>query len=61
MDFELRAAIEPWHVLGEESGSQGTARYVDSSLERVQVKVKDFVSERYVLTCNGVKIRNNFV
>ncbi len=56
MDFELRAAIEPWHVLGEESGSQGTARYVDSSLERVQVKVKDFVSERYVLTCNGVKV-----
>jgi uncharacterized protein (DUF2126 family)/transglutaminase-like putative cysteine protease len=56
MDFELRGAIEPWHVLGEESSSQGTARYVDSSLERVQVKVRDFVSERYVLTCNGVKV-----
>jgi uncharacterized protein (DUF2126 family) len=53
---ELRAGIEPWHVLGEESSSQGTARYVDSSLERVQVKVKDFVSERHVLTCNGVKV-----
>lgn len=53
---ELRGAIEPWHVLGEESSSQGTARYVDSSLERVQVKVSNFVDERYVLTCNGVKV-----
>lgn len=53
---ELRAGIEPWHVLGEESSSQGTARYVDSSLERVQVKVSNFVNERYVLTCNGVKV-----
>lgn len=54
--LELRAAIEPWHVLGEESGSQGTARYVDSSLERVQVKVTNFVPERYVLTCNSVVV-----
>ena len=58
--LELRAAIEPWHVLGEESSSQGTARYVDSSLERVQVKVNHFVPERYVLTCNGVKIPLSF-
>ena len=42
--------------LGEESGSQGTARYVDSSLERLQLKVKDFVPERYIVTCNGVEI-----
>jgi len=54
--LELRAAIEPWHVLGEESGSQGTSRYVDSSLERVQVKVNNFIPERYVLTCNSVVI-----
>ena len=54
--LELRAAIEPWHVLGEESGSQGTSRYVDSSLERVQVKVNHFVPERYVFTCNGVVV-----
>ncbi|MBD3809929.1 MAG: transglutaminase family protein [Sulfuricurvum sp.] len=53
---ELRGGIEPWHVLGEESSSQGTARYVDSSLERVQVKISNFVDERYVLTCNGVKV-----
>jgi len=56
MDIEIRAAIEPWHVLGEESGSQGTARYVDSSLERLQIKVRDFVPERYTITCNGVEI-----
>ncbi len=54
--LELRAAIEPWNVLGEESGSQGTSRYVDSSLERVQVKVSNFTPERYVLTCNSVVV-----
>lgn len=54
--IEISAAIEPWHVLGEESGSQGTSRYVDSSLERVQVKVSNFTPERYVLTCNGVVV-----
>lgn len=56
MHCEIRAAIEPWHVLGEESGSQGTSRYVDSSVERLQVKIKNFNEERYVLTCNGVQI-----
>ena len=55
--LELRAAIEPWNVLGEEMTGGGTARYVDSSLERLQVKVSNFTSERYVLTCNGVKIQ----
>jgi len=54
--MELRGAIEPWNVLGEESSSQGTSRYVDSSLERVQIKVNNFVPERYVLTCNSVVI-----
>lgn len=54
--MELRAAIEPWHVLGEESSSQGTSRYVDSSLERVQIKVNHFIPERYVLTCNSVAV-----
>ena len=55
-NLELRGAIEPWNVLGEESGSQGTSRYVDSSLERVQVKVNNFTPERYVLTCNSVVV-----
>ena len=59
MQLELRMAIEPWHVLGEEMTGQGTSRYVDSSLERVQLKVTNFVEERYVITCNGVKLELN--
>ncbi|MEM7408351.1 MAG: transglutaminase family protein [Pseudomonadota bacterium] len=53
MSLELRFAIEPWHVLGEEAGAQGTARYVDSSVERLQARVVDFNRERYALYCNG--------
>jgi len=57
MQLELRMAIEPWHVLGEEMTGGGTSRYVDSSLERVQVKLTNFVQERYTLTCNGIKVQ----
>ncbi len=53
IEIELRQAIEPWHVLGEEVGAGGTARYVDSSVERLQVKVRDMNDTRHVLTCNG--------
>ena len=55
--LELRAGIEPWNVLGEEMTGGGTARYVDSSLERLQVKVSNFIDERFVLTCNGVRVQ----
>jgi uncharacterized protein (DUF2126 family)/transglutaminase-like putative cysteine protease len=53
MQVELHHALEPWHVLGEEATGAGTARYVDSSVERLQVKVRGMAPERYSLTCNG--------
>ncbi len=56
MEIELRAAIEPWNVLGEEMSGGGTARYVDSSLERIQIKISNFIEERYIVSCNGVKV-----
>ena len=51
--LELRQAIEPWHVLGEEIGTAGTARYVDSSVERLQMKVTGMIGSRHAVTCNG--------
>jgi uncharacterized protein (DUF2126 family) len=51
--LELRQALEPWPVLGEEVQSDATARYVDSSLERLQAKVSGMTSDRYAVTCNG--------
>ena len=54
--LELREAIEPWNVLGEEATGTGTARYVDSSVERVEVVVKGMTDERHVVTCNGRRV-----
>jgi len=56
IEMEIRMGIEPWHVLGEEMSSSGTARFVDSSLERVQVKLKGLHDSRYILLCNGARV-----
>jgi uncharacterized protein (DUF2126 family)/transglutaminase-like putative cysteine protease len=53
IELELRGALEPWHVMGEDATAGGTARYVDSSLERLQMKVTGMAPERFAVTCNG--------
>ena len=56
VQVELRHAIEPWHVLGEEGGAGAAVRYVDSSVERMQVMVRGMTGERHQIICNGVKL-----
>ncbi len=63
IELSLQAAIEPWHVMGEEVTRSGTSRFVDSSVERLQVSLTGLTDNRYVLCCNGrtVPLRNTGV
>jgi uncharacterized protein (DUF2126 family) len=56
VEVELRQAIEPWHVMGEEANAGGTSRSVDSSLERLQVLANGMVDPRHIVTCNGKRV-----
>jgi uncharacterized protein (DUF2126 family) len=56
VELTLRRALEPWHVLAEEPGAGGTARAVDSSLDRVEVRVRGAIPGRHAVLVNGIRV-----
>lgn len=56
-EIEFRQALEPWPVLGEQPNGGGTSRFVDPSMDRLQIIMRDLAwSKNYLLLANGVPL-----